>query len=113
MLLPKDTNAHGTIFGGVILSYIDLAGAVEARRHTVHKVVTVALKEVIFQKPVFVGDVVSMFTSLVRLGTSSVTVQVDVEARRDADPSEVVQVTTAKVVYVAVDAQGTKCALEA
>ena len=108
MLLPKDTNGHGTIFGGVILSYIDLAGAIGARMHTRHKVVTIALREVVFHEPVFVGDLVSFYTSLVRVGRTSITVKVDVEACRDASPHEVVQVTEAEVIYVAVDASGDK-----
>ena len=108
ILLPKDTNAHGTIFGGVILSHIDLAGAVEARRHTRHRVVTVAMREVVFHAPVHVGDVVSFYTRLVRIGRTSITVHVDVVAARAAAPGEVVQVTEAEVVYVAVDAQGRK-----
>lgn len=111
MLLPRDTNAHGTIFGGIILSQIDLAAAVEARRHTRHKVVTVAMKEVVFHEPVFVGDVVSFYTRLVRTGRTSVTVHVDVEARRDSDTDEVVHVTEAEVVYVAVDTSGNKTPL--
>ena len=108
ILLPKDTNAHGTIFGGVILSQIDLAAAVEARRHTLEKIVTVAMKEVEFLEPVYVGDVVSFYTSLLRLGTTSISVQVEVEARRVSDPQQVVKVTEAVVVYVAEDDKGRK-----
>ncbi len=102
ILMPKDTNAHGTIFGGVILSQIDLAGAVEARRHTRQMLVTVAMHEVEFHQPVYVGDLVSLYTRLVRIGTTSITVKVEVEARRRDDDS-VVAVTEAEVVYVAVD----------
>ncbi len=108
MLLPKDTNAHGTIFGGVILSQIDLAAAVEARRHTAQRVVTVAMREVVFHEPVFVGDVVRFLTRLVRVGKTSITVAVLVEAVRAQDPGCVVKVTEAEVVYVAVDADGHK-----
>ena len=71
MMMPRDTNALGTIFGGVILSYIDQAGAVEAHRHVAGRIVTVALREVIFHAPVFVGDLVSFWTSTKRLGTTS------------------------------------------
>ncbi len=61
-MMPRDTNAHGTVFGGIILSYIDIAGGVEAVRHTHHdRFVTVAMKEVIFHEPVFVGDLVSFY----------------------------------------------------
>lgn len=112
-MLPKDTNARGTIFGGVILSHIDLAAAVEARRHTRHKVVTVAMNAVEFHEPVHVGDVVTCYTRLVRRGRTSLTIHVEVEARRDRDLSEVVKVTEAHVVYVAVGEDGVKVPLDA
>lgn len=108
ILLPKDTNHRGTIFGGVILSQIDLAGAEEARRWTDRAVVTVALQGVEFHQPVYVGDVVSFYTRLERLGTTSVTVHVEVEAERWSGARETVKVTEAKVVYVTVDADGKK-----
>ena len=111
MLLPKDTNAHGTIFGGVILSHIDLAAAVEARRHTPRRVVTVAMREVIFKEPVYVGDVVSFYTSLLGIGRTSIKVRVDVEAQRSDHPHESVSVTCADVIYVAVDDEGRKTAV--
>ena len=103
MMMPRDTNAHGTIFGGVILSYIDQAGAIEARKHTPFKYVTVAVNAVEFKEPVFVGDVLSFYTSLVKLGRTSITVKVLVESERFEDPSKVVLVTEASLVYVAVD----------
>src|ERR1700674_4222762 len=82
-LLPRDTNSAGTIFGGVILSYIDMAGAIEAHRHTrMGRFVTVAMREVIFHKPVFVGDLVSFYAETLRVGTTSITVRVIVEAER-------------------------------
>lgn len=101
--MPKDTNAHGTIFGGVILSYIDLAGAIEVRKHTIKPIVTVAMHEVVFVAPVFVGDIVSFYTDLVRVGKTSITVKVAVEAERVRHPRERIRVTEADVVYVAVD----------
>ncbi len=104
LLLPKDTNAYGTIFGGVILSHIDLASAVEARRHGHHKYVTKAMREVEFVEPVFLGDVVNLYTETVRLGRTSVTVKVSVEAERwGRGQGERVKVTEADVVLVAVD----------
>lgn len=106
MLLPKDTNAHGSIFGGVILSHIDLAGAVEARRHTRQKIVTVAMREVVFHEPVFVGDTVSFYTSLIKKGRTSITVGVCVEAQRADDPDVVVKVTEAETIFVAIDDAG-------
>jgi acyl-CoA thioesterase YciA len=108
-LLPRDTNSQGTIFGGVILSYIDTAGAIEAHRHTMmERFVTVAMREVIFHKPVFVGDLVSFYAETIRVGTTSITVRVIVEAERLALKSERVRVTEAQVIYVAVDKNGKK-----
>lgn len=110
ILMPKDTNAHGTIFGGVILSQIDLAAAVEARRFTPYTLVTVAMKEVEFHQPVYVGDVVSFYTRLLKVGRTSISVQVEVQARRVNSPDDVVKVTEAVVVYVTVDDDGKKVA---
>jgi acyl-CoA thioesterase YciA len=102
-MMPRDTNAHGTIFGGVILSYIDVAGGVEAVRHTHHdRFVTVAMKEVIFHEPVYVGDLVSFYATTTKLGNTSITIKVIVEAERFADHGKVVRVTEAEVIYVAV-----------
>jgi len=112
MLLPKDTNSHGTIFGGVILSQLDLAAAVEASRHTHHRMVTVAMKEVQFHEPVYVGDTVSFYTRLKKIGTTSITVFVDVEAQRGKDRDCFVRVTEAEVTYVAVDENGDKTAVQ-
>ena len=107
LLLPKDTNALGTIFGGVILSHIDLASAVEARKTARHRYVTKAMREVEFLAPVFVGDLVNFFTETVRVGRTSITVRVSVEAERwGAGHGEQVKVTEAEVVLVAVDATG-------
>ncbi len=103
IMMPRDTNAFGTIFGGVILSHIDLAGAVEARKITKHRIVTVAMREVVFVSPVFVGDLVSFYTSLLRVGRTSITVKVIVEATRTGEPPTQVRVTEAEVVYVALD----------
>jgi acyl-CoA thioesterase YciA len=102
-LLPRDTNKHGSIFGGIILSHIDLAAAIEARKTTGAKnIVTVAMDKVVFHKPVFVGDVVSFYTKTRKVGRTSVTTEVVVEATR-ADNQKTVRVTEAEVVFVAVD----------
>ena len=109
VMMPRDVNPHGTIFGGVILSYIDQAGAIGARREVIRAgglppaLVTVAIHKVEFKKPVLVGDVVRFLTRLVRLGRSSITVQVRVEAERGG---EVLLVTEAELVYVGVDLDG-------
>jgi acyl-CoA thioesterase YciA len=107
ILLPKDTNALGTIFGGVILSHIDLASAVEARKVARRRYVTKAMREVEFHEPVFLGDIVNFFTETVRVGRTSITVKVTVEAERwGGGEGERVMVTQAEVVLVAVDEQG-------
>jgi acyl-CoA thioesterase YciA len=107
LLLPKDTNALGTIFGGVILSHIDLASAVEARKVARHRYVTKAMREVEFHEPVFLGDIVNFFTETLRVGRTSITVKVTVEAERwGGGEGERVMVTQAEVVLVAVDEQG-------
>jgi len=113
LMMPRDTNALGTIFGGVILSYIDQAGAVEAHRHGPGRLVTVALREVVFHAPVFVGDLVSFYAEMLRLGTTSVTVKVEVEAVRPGRQITKVKVTEAEVVYVQVDERGRPIPLEA
>ncbi len=105
-MLPRDTNALGTIFGGIILSYIDQAGAVEAHKHTERKVVTIAMHEVKFIAPVFVGDLVSYYTETVKVGTTSITVRVTVDAKRYHPPHDTVRVTQAEVVYVTIDDSG-------
>src|SRR5919106_429316 len=108
-LLPRDTNPQGTIFGGIILSYIDMAGAIEAHRRTgMPRFVTVAMREVIFHAPVFVGDLVSFYAETVRIGTTSITVRVCVDAERYGGTSDRRRVTEAEVVYVAVDANRLK-----
>lgn len=103
IMMPKDTNALGTIFGGIILSYLDQAGAVEAHRHVSGRVVTVAMREVEFHEPVLIGDLVSFYADTIRVGTTSVTVKVTVEAERRIRGRSGVKVTEAEVVYVHVD----------
>lgn len=106
IMMPKDTNALGTIFGGVILSYIDQAGAVEAHRTCPGRIVTVSMREVVFHAPVLVGDLVSFFTRTTRVGTTSVTVDVLVEAERGHPGGPKVKVTEAEVVFVHVGQDG-------
>ncbi len=105
-MLPRDTNARGTIFGGVILSHIDLAGAVAASRQAPRNFVTRAMHAVEFIAPVYVGDVVSFYTAVLREGRTSLTIQVEVEAERSKEPLRQVKVTEAEVIYVAVDEAG-------
>lgn len=105
VMMPRDTNSYGTIFGGVILSYIDQAGFIEARRHGVHRWVTVSFDRVDFRAPVWVGDVVSFRTCTEKTGTSSVNVCVRVEAERYTS-GETVLVTEARLTMVSVDDKG-------
>lgn len=100
LMMPRDTNAHGTIFGGVILSYVDQAGAIEARRQGSRLTVTVSMDKIVFHEPVFVGDLVSFWTETLRIGTSSIMVKVVCEAIRGTDLKQKVVVTEAQVVYV-------------
>jgi acyl-CoA thioesterase YciA len=106
VMMPRDTNPHGTIFGGVILSYLDQAGAIGARREVGRAggplpiIVTVAMNRVEFRKPVLVGDIVRFLTRLVKIGRTSITMNVIVEAERG---DQVLQVTEAEVVYVGID----------
>jgi len=102
-MMPKHTNAMGTIFGGIILSYIDVAGAIEAHRYAPGKVVTAAIHAVDFHAPVFVGDLVSLYTETVSTGRTSVTVKVTVEVERRHGAEPGVKVTEAELVYVQID----------
>ena len=108
VMMPRDTNPFGTIFGGVILSHIDTAGSIGARREVLLRggnakasFVTVAINRVEFKQPVMVGDVVKFLTRLVKIGRTSVTMHIDIIAERDALE---IPVTDAEIVYVGVDA---------
>ena len=106
IMMPRDTNPHGTIFGGVILSYLDQAGAIGGRREVVRAggappvLVTVALNRVEFLQPVLVGDVVKFWTRLLRIGRTSITMSIHVEAERNG---AIIKVTEAEAVYVGID----------
>jgi acyl-CoA thioesterase YciA len=106
LMMPRDTNPAGTIFGGVVLSYIDQAGAEEAICHGARRVVTVAMNQVVFQEPVYVGDLVSFYTELISVGRTSVTVKVLVKSARRFNRDELVDVTKAEITYVNVDGDG-------
>ena len=111
-MMPRDTNAHGTVFGGIILSYIDVAGGVESIRHTKHnRFVTVAMKEVIFHEPVFIGDLVSFYARTLKVGNTSITIHVEVEAERFGTPGVLVKVTEVEVTFVAIDESGKKVSI--
>lgn len=106
VMLPKDTNAMGNIFGGVILSHIDLAAGEHARSISPHLYVTKILREVNFIAPVKVGDTVSYYTETNVIGRTSISIKVLVTAERGIDHREVVKVTEAEVIMVAVDNNG-------
>ena len=105
LMMPSHTNHEGTIFGGVILSNVDQAAYVEARRHGVHRWVTAAVDRVDFLEPVYMGDIVSYWARTSRIGTTSVTVNVDVMAQR-RESGRTCKVTTAELVMVAMDTDG-------
>lgn len=106
MMMPRDTNQFGNIFGGHILSLIDLAALQHARSLAAKMYVTKVMREVNFIAPVNVGDLVSFYTSTIKIGHTSVTVGVEVEARRGLDAVEDIVVTSAEVVMVAVTPEG-------
>jgi acyl-CoA thioesterase YciA len=106
MPMPADANQHGDIFGGWIMAQVDIAGGTVASRLARGRVATVAVKEFVFKQPVQIGDVLSFYSEVVRIGNTSITVKVEVFAeRRPADPT-VVKVTEATLTYVAIDRDG-------
>ena len=102
--MPADTNAQGTIFGGWVMSQVDIAGGIPASHRAQGLVVTVAVNSFIFKEPVFVGDLVSLYARVCKVGRTSVTVDVEVYAQRGRDGrGEIVKVTEAQLTYVAID----------
>lgn len=106
LAMPANTNASGDIFGGWIMSQVDIAGSIVAHRHANGRVVTVAVNEFQFHEPVYVGDLISCYATISRVGNTSITVLVDVYAERGRDDDECVRVTQAQLTYVAVDEKG-------
>ena len=104
--MPADVNANGDIFGGWVMAQVDLAGSVLPARYMQGRMATVAVNEFIFKQPVRVGDILSFFSSITRVGNTSVTVQVEVYAERFADQGRYVKVTEARLTYVAIDDEG-------
>ncbi len=111
VMMPRDTNADGTIFGGVLLSLIDQAAYIEAIRQAHHRYVTVCFKEVEFHQPVYVGDVLSIYAETKKIGRTSISIELRVTAMRRSDPDLVVHVTQAQVVFVAIDESGNPVAV--
>jgi len=106
MPMPADANQNGDIFGGWIMSQVDIAGGTVAGRLARGRIATVAVKEFVFKQPVQIGDLVSFYVDLVRIGTTSITVKVEVYAERKPDTPTVVKVTEATLTYVAIDRDG-------
>ena len=113
MPMPADVNQHGDVFGGWIMSQVDIAGATAAMRRARGRVVTVAVNSFVFKHPVSVGDVVSFFAEVIEVGRTSVKVMVEVFAERNPAKPEVVKVTEATLTYVAINQQGLKRPLPA
>jgi len=103
MPMPADANIHGDVFGGWIMAQVDIAGAVPAMRRANGRVGTVAVNSFVFKQPVFVGDLLSFYAKIMKTGTTSITVNVEVYAERNRLQSEIVKVTEATLTYVATD----------
>ena len=102
--MPADTNAHGTIFGGWVMSQVDIAGSIPAWARAKGPVVTIAVNSFLFKEPVFVGNIVSFYARVLKVGRTSITVDVEVFAQRGrAGVTDIVKVTEAQLTYVAVD----------
>lgn len=108
MPMPRDLNPAGDVFGGWIMSQVDIAGAVPARQRARGRVATIAVQSFLFKQPVSVGDIVSFYAEVLHVGKSSITVDVEVYAERNPEDPVVVKVTEAKLTYVAVSASGVK-----
>lgn len=111
--MPADTNSVGDIFGGWIMSHVDVAGAIAAARRARGRVVTVAVNALTFKKPVMVGDIVSFYAEVIRVGHTSITTKVDVYAERRLQAHECVKVTEAELTYVAIDQNRRPCVVPA
>lgn len=106
MPMPADANHNGDVFGGWIMAQVDIAGSVLPARVSRGRVATVAVKEFLFKQPVSIGDLLSFYAQITRVGRTSITVQVEVIAERDPVNPQVVKVTEAQLTYVAIDRQG-------
>jgi acyl-CoA thioesterase YciA len=103
MPMPADANMHGDVFGGWIMSQVDIAGGVKAAARAKGRVATIAVTQFVFKQPVLIGDVLSFYADIVRVGTTSITVNVEVFAQRNPEDPEVHKVTEATLTYVATD----------
>jgi len=110
--MPADTNAAGDVFGGWLMSQVDIAGSIEAHRRTNTRVVTIAVQEFLFLNPVFVGDLVSLYTEVIHVGNTSIRVKIDGYTQRQRGSEETHKVTEAQITYVAIDAERRPCAIK-
>ena len=110
--MPADLNRYGDIFGGWVMAMVDVAGSVPAHRIAKGRIATVAVNSFVFRQPISVGDLVSFYATVTRVGTTSITVDVEVYAERNPEQPEVVKVTEAILTYVAVDEDGAKRRIE-
>jgi len=106
--MPADLNQNGDVFGGWVMAQVDVAGAIPAMRRAKGRVATVSVNSFAFKQPVSVGDIVSFYADIVRVGTTSVTVRVEVYAERNYAAPLIVKVTEAELTYVAIDGEGQK-----
>jgi acyl-CoA thioesterase YciA len=103
LAMPTDTNATGDIFGGWLMSQVDIAGSIEAFRQAKGRIVTVAVNEFRFLQPVYVGDLISLYTRLIKIGTTSIRIHVTAFAERNRGKDECHKVAEAEITYVAID----------
>lgn len=103
MPMPSDANIHGDVFGGWIMSHVDIAGAIPAAKRANGRVVTIAVNSFVFKQPVFIGDLLSFYAEVTHVGNTSITVNVEVYAERHTKPSDIIKVTEATLTYVATD----------
>lgn len=108
MPMPADLNQNGDVFGGWVMAQVDVAGAIPAMRRARGRVATVSVNSFLFKQPISVGDVVSLYAEIERVGKTSITVKVEVYAQRHYDNPIIVKVTEAELTYVAIDANGAK-----
>ena len=106
--MPADLNQNGDVFGGWVMAQVDVAGAIPAMRRARGRVATVSVNSFLFKQPISVGDIVSFYADIVRVGRTSITVKVEVFAERNYANPIVVKVTEAELTYVAIDADGNK-----
>lgn len=106
--MPADLNQNGDVFGGWVMAQVDVAGAIPAMRRACGRVATVSVNSFLFKQPVSVGDIVSLYADIVRVGSTSITVRVEVYAERNYSAPIIVKVTEAELTYVAIDGDGMK-----